>query len=378
MKFNHGGREYTVVGSVTLGVYEEGELYPWTEFMLESEDGDEFTLEFDDGQWIAMRDWKPNQRMEPEHMRALRAGQFLTIDGIKMRIKVKAMAHLQTVEGVMDLAFPGETQWEYIDGTTATELFSAEWTRERVNWVRGKRLSHAEVAQGFGKNAFSAPNMGYSGPTPSYYPQAYGNAPKQKDLLGLGLLALGLAFLAMLVGCATTSKGTVVSEGQVKVSQQGVQQVSFGPIDVQKSGGTHKLSAFVEAVPASTTSSRPSPSSFTVPTTAPTTQLPAASMSGAEMYTEEPASQNSMSAAPANYAPPGRSGLYAESKGFSVAESGQRRVVVRGTNWGAGTSVGYQLRSGLRGAGWLWIFVVMSGGMGVVLVILALGQVRLG
>lgn len=376
MKFNHGGREYTVVGSVTLGVYEDGELYPWTEFMLESEDGDEFTLEFDDGQWIAMRDWKPSQRMEPEHMRALRAGQFLTIDGIKMRVKVKAMAHLQTVEGVMDLAFPGETQWEYIDGTTATELFSAEWTRERVNWVRGKRLSHAEVAQGFGKNAFSAPNMGYSGPPPSYYPQAF-QPRQQKDLLGLGLLALGMAFLAMLVGCATSSKGNVISEGQVKVMKSDTEQVIFGPIDVNKDGGNHKLSAFVDSSPVSSVFTT-TPASATKTSTPLGTPGAGASMSNAELAATPPIAQNTMSAPPGGYSPPSKAGFYAESKPFTLAESGQRHVLVNGKGWAPGTSVGYQLRSGLRSSGWLWVFVVMSGGAGIVMVILALGQVRLG
>jgi len=359
MKFNYAGREYTVNGSVTLGVYEEGELYPWTEYMLESEDGDEFTLEFDDGVWITMRDWKPQQRMEPEHMRALRDGGFVTVDGIKMRIKCKAMAHLQSVDGEMDLAFPGETQWEYIDANAATELFSAEWTRERVNWVRGKRISHAEVARGFGQTAYSPPSIGQSYPSQPYQP-----GPQAKDLLGLAMISLGLALLALLVGCSTSSSGKVTASGQTKVINPDIKAVSFGPIQVDGNANPHQLSAFV--VPINVSAMRSG--------TAPATPVLSTHMIGASLNEGMPDASTHF-AKPDGYSPAPVGGLYAEGAKFR-ATSGPRYVVVTGNNLLPGTQVGFQLKQGIRGAGWLYFFALGAGAAGVILLLVGLGHIR--
>lgn len=334
------GRQYTVAGYAVIGMYEDGELYTWTEYALEAEDGSEATLELDEGQWKFMEDYSPKQPLTAIELANAFAGSTLRLDGTTLRVTQAESAVLTACEGKNDLAFPKETRWRYLDAVSTGRIWAAEWVGSRVCWVRGVYLSNDQVSKAFGIKEIS---LGGAIDAVFEMPEE-----KKRAFWHSGLVLLLCALLALALGVFRGDNPVKIEAARLTSQSAGPLSgnVVFGPIDVDPSRNGYKLEVFSDGTELNET------------------------VSG-KLSMERPAKELQTAESASSWV----SSSKLATEGYTrVKNKAPHFVILDVAAHKPGAAVGYKLTSDCRSGGWLFAYGILGLMTGAVLTAVGLAR----
>ncbi len=153
MTGSFSGTQYRVVGRVVLGEREEGETYYWTEFNLESDDGEEATLAFeeteDGSEWRLFQMFEPEYPMTAEDAATKRAGDPLNLEGTQVFIRLVAESRVYHIEGKAPEGVEVGDVAHYFNAVSGNTMIVVSWTGEEVECYKGFDLSPTTVSSAF-------------------------------------------------------------------------------------------------------------------------------------------------------------------------------------------------------------------------------------
>jgi hypothetical protein len=150
MTGNFSGTQYRVVGRVVLGEREEGETYYWNEFNLESDDGEEATLAFEEtergGEWRLFQMFEPEYPMTAADAATKRAGDPLNLEGTQVFIRLVAESRVYHIEGKAPEGVEVGDVAHYFNAVAGNSMIVVSWTGEEVEFYKGLDLSPLTVS----------------------------------------------------------------------------------------------------------------------------------------------------------------------------------------------------------------------------------------
>jgi hypothetical protein len=153
MTGNLSGTQYRVVGRVVLGEREEGETYYWNEFNLESYDGEEATLAFEEtergSEWRLFQMFEPEYPMTAEDAATRRAGDPLNLEGTQVFIRLAAESRVYHIEGKAPEGVEVGDVAHYFNAVSGNTMIVVSWTGEEVECYKGFDLSPTTVSSAF-------------------------------------------------------------------------------------------------------------------------------------------------------------------------------------------------------------------------------------
>ena len=154
MNGNFNGRDYQVVGRSGLGEIEDGEIYSWNEFNLETKSGDQATLVYektDNGvHWRIFTLFDPEYPMTAEDAATKRVGDRLNLTGDDVSVTFRSQSQVYYVEGKAPEGEEIGTMADYFNAEAGSLMQVVSWTGEEVEFYKGVTLTRGMVASAFG------------------------------------------------------------------------------------------------------------------------------------------------------------------------------------------------------------------------------------
>jgi len=154
MNGNFNGRDYRVVGRSVLGETEDGDIYYWNEFNLETDSGDHATLVYeasDNGvQWRIFTLFDPEYPMTAEDAATKRVGARLNLTGDDVRVTFRSQSQVYYVEGKPPEGEEFGSEAEYFNAEAGSIMQVVSWTGDEVEFYNGVTLTRGMVASAFG------------------------------------------------------------------------------------------------------------------------------------------------------------------------------------------------------------------------------------
>ena len=147
------GRSYRVIGRSVLGAFEDGTLYYWTEFNLESSGGKYATLVFED--YGAGVHWKFFEMFDPQNpISAAEAeqkvvGELFVLDGQSLRVNYLDSSRVYFVEGKVPEGVVVGHRAKYFNADAGDRLIVVSWTGDEVEFYSGTAITVSAVADAF-------------------------------------------------------------------------------------------------------------------------------------------------------------------------------------------------------------------------------------
>jgi hypothetical protein len=137
-----GDNTYTVVGFVVRSVEEDGQRWPWQEYLLYEPLAGFRWLTCSGGHWSFVAGVPPGQ--------VTTAGRTASWRGRPYRLFQDGMARVDHVLGELYWEVKAGEEVQTADFVRPPEMLSKEWSEAEVNWSVGTYLSPKEVARAFG------------------------------------------------------------------------------------------------------------------------------------------------------------------------------------------------------------------------------------
>ena len=141
------------MGRVVLGEEEDGETYYWNEFNLESDDGEEATLVYEEtesgGEWRLFQMFEPEYPMTAEDAATKRAGDPLNLEGTQVFIRLVAESRVYHIEGKAPEGVEVGDVAHYFNALSGNTMIVVSWTGEEVECYKGLDLSPTTVSSAF-------------------------------------------------------------------------------------------------------------------------------------------------------------------------------------------------------------------------------------
>jgi hypothetical protein len=151
MTGNISGKLYRVVGRVVLGEQEDGEVYYWNEYSLETDGGDAATLVYEQtergGEWRLFEMFDPKHPLTAADAAAKRVGDPLNLDGVQMSVQFVSQSRVYYLEGKAPEAV-GDVA-HYFNAGAGNTMIVVSWTGDEVEFYRGLDLSQTTVSSAF-------------------------------------------------------------------------------------------------------------------------------------------------------------------------------------------------------------------------------------
>jgi hypothetical protein len=159
-----GGKEYRLRGRSVLGETEDGEVYYWNEFNLQTSEGEPATLVYDEtersSQWRLFTQFTPEYPMTAGDAATKQVGDALNLTGEDVRVTFRGRSTVYHVEGEPPAGEAVGYVAEYFNATAGELMQVVSWTGEEVEFYQGVSLSPQIVRSAFG--LASAPGEGRS------------------------------------------------------------------------------------------------------------------------------------------------------------------------------------------------------------------------
>ena len=153
MTANLLGRQYRILGRVVLGEEEDGETYYWNEFNLESDDGEEATLVYEQteggSEWRLFHMFEPDYPMTAEDAATKCAGDPLNLEGTQVSISLVAKSRVYEIEGKAPEGVEVGYVADYFNAVDGNNMIVVSWTGEEVEFYKGLELSPTTVSSAF-------------------------------------------------------------------------------------------------------------------------------------------------------------------------------------------------------------------------------------
>jgi len=152
---------WRVIGRVVLGVVENGEIYYWNEFNLESDTGESATLVFERNErgpeWRWFTQFQPEVPLTATDAAAVRVGECLNLEDTDMRVTLVEASRIYFIEGQAPEGEHVGCEATYFNAERGDQMVVVSWTGDEVEYYRGRTIPSRTV-----RDAFNLPN-GLSG-----------------------------------------------------------------------------------------------------------------------------------------------------------------------------------------------------------------------
>jgi hypothetical protein len=165
------GTQYRVVGRLVMGVVEDGEIYDWQEFNLETGTGKTATLVYErterGGEWRFFTMFEPQYPITAEDAATKRVGDPINLDGTDLRVTLVEQSRVYHIEGKAPEGVETGDHANYFNAEGDAVMDVVSWTGQEVECYHGATLSYSVVAEAFNlrRSAFSSlfQRPGYGG-----------------------------------------------------------------------------------------------------------------------------------------------------------------------------------------------------------------------
>jgi hypothetical protein len=147
------GRKYRVVGRVLLGEREDGMVYSWNEFNLETESGEAATLVFEQTQrgpewrWFTM--FEPEFSLPAEDAATKKIGDTLNLDGTDVTVTLVQESRIYDIEGRAPEGQKVGSRANYFNAEAGPKMIVVSWTGSEMEYYQGITISSGMVASAF-------------------------------------------------------------------------------------------------------------------------------------------------------------------------------------------------------------------------------------
>ena len=149
-----GGKSYTLIARVVMGMADEGETYFWNEFYL-SDGSDRIALLVSEEvygaqQWRLFTEFTPATPLTAAQAGALQVGYHANLEGVSAEITVVDETRVYEIEGnAPDWVAVGDVA-QYFNAEAGGKLWVVSWSGDEVEYYRGMQLHPELVAQALG------------------------------------------------------------------------------------------------------------------------------------------------------------------------------------------------------------------------------------
>jgi hypothetical protein len=147
------GRDYRVVGRVVMGEAENGEVYYWNEFNLETHSGESATLVYEGtesgGQWRLFNSFEPEFPMTAADAGTKQVGDPLNLTGNDVRVTFRGTSRVYQIEGEAPEGVKVGGVAEYFNAEAGDLMQVVSWTGDEVEYYDGTNLAREFVATAF-------------------------------------------------------------------------------------------------------------------------------------------------------------------------------------------------------------------------------------
>ena len=144
---------WRVVGRVVLGVVENGEIYYWNEFNLESDTGESATLVFErterGPEWRWFTQFQPEVPLTASDAAAVRVGERLNLEGKDMRVTLVETSRIYFIEGQAPKGEEVDCEATYFNAERGDKMIVVSWTGDEVEYYRGRTIPSRTIRQAF-------------------------------------------------------------------------------------------------------------------------------------------------------------------------------------------------------------------------------------
>lgn len=157
------GIRYRVVGRVTMGMEEDGQLYFWEEFNLADDRGNNATLVFEELEyrctWKLFTMFEPRFPMSVQEAATKRVGQTVNLDGTPLPVTLVDESRVYNIEGEAPEGVEVGDVANYFNAERLGKMIVVSWTGDEVEFFRGTNLAAGAVKNAFGLGQESPDNL---------------------------------------------------------------------------------------------------------------------------------------------------------------------------------------------------------------------------
>ena len=154
MQGSFGGKSYRIAGRSVLGEIEDGEVYYWNEYNLQTDTGEAATLVYDEteraSQWRLFTQFAPDYPMTAAEAAAKSVGDRLNLTGHDVRVTFRGYSQVYYVEGQPPDGEGVGTTAQYFNAGSGHSMQVVSWTGDDVEFYNGVNLTAGMVASAFG------------------------------------------------------------------------------------------------------------------------------------------------------------------------------------------------------------------------------------
>ncbi len=151
MTGSFGGKNYSVIARIVMGMEDQGATYYWNEFYL-SDGSDRIAMlvcedVYGAQQWRLFTEFTPAHSLTATQAAAQRVGDRVSLDGVSAEVTVVDESRVYFIEGrAPDWVAVGDVA-RYFNAEAGGKMWVVSWTGDEVEYFRGMQLHPGLVAQ---------------------------------------------------------------------------------------------------------------------------------------------------------------------------------------------------------------------------------------
>lgn len=151
MSGNFGGKSYSVIARIVMGMEDQGETCFWNEFYL-SDGSDRIAMlvcedVYGAQQWRLFTEFDPARPLTAAEAAAKHVGERVSLDGVSAEVTVVDESRVYFIEGkAPDWVAVGDVA-RYFNAEAGGKMWVVSWTGDEVEYFRGMQLHPGLVAQ---------------------------------------------------------------------------------------------------------------------------------------------------------------------------------------------------------------------------------------
>lgn len=153
MHGDFAGKDFRLIGRVVMGVDVDGETYYWNEFNLQTKDGENATLVYEEtergGEWRLFTMFEPEYAMTAADAVTKQVGDPLNLNGTDVRVTLVSSARVYRIEGLPPEDVKVGDVSNYFNAEAGDTMIVVDWTGKEVEFYQGLNLSHGAVEAAF-------------------------------------------------------------------------------------------------------------------------------------------------------------------------------------------------------------------------------------
>jgi Domain of unknown function (DUF4178) len=147
------GRTYHVAGRAVLGELEDGEIYYWNEFNLETDTGEAGTLVYEEtergGEWRWFTLFEPEFPITAADAATKEVGDPVNLDGTDVKVTLVRESRVYHVEGKAPEGEHVGSRANYFNAEAGQKMVVVSWTGDEVECYHGVTIRTSLVAAAF-------------------------------------------------------------------------------------------------------------------------------------------------------------------------------------------------------------------------------------